>query len=106
MEFSDFECPFCRRVEPTLQQVRELYGDKIRLVWKNFPLPFHKHARPAANIALEVRARKGETAFWDVHDQLLQANPLDDDSLMAMGQKRASRANKFPTRWVRRPIKT
>jgi protein-disulfide isomerase len=69
IEFSDFQCPFCSRVEPTLKAVREKYGDKVRLVWKNEPLPFHPAAEPAAEAALEVRAEKGDKGFWDVHDR-------------------------------------
>src|SRR5689334_17828186 len=49
--FSDFQCPFCKRVEPTLAQLRELYGAKVRIVWKDLPLPFHKYAREAAVVA-------------------------------------------------------
>jgi protein-disulfide isomerase len=69
VEFSDFQCPFCSRVEPTLKALRDKYGDKIRLVWKNEPLPFHPAAEPAAEAALEVRAEKGDKGFWDVHDR-------------------------------------
>ena len=73
VEFGDFQCPFCGRVEPTLTALRGKYGDKIRLVWKNAPLPFHAAAEPAAEAALEVRAEKGDAAFWDVHDRLFAA---------------------------------
>jgi len=69
VEFSDFQCPFCSRVEPTLKGLRDKYGDKIRLVWKNEPLPFHPAAEPAAQAALEVRAEKGDKGFWDAHDK-------------------------------------
>jgi protein-disulfide isomerase len=69
IEFSDFQCPFCSRVEPSLKAVREKYGDKVRLVWKNEPLPFHPAAGPAAEAAMEVRAEKGDKGFWDVHDK-------------------------------------
>jgi protein-disulfide isomerase len=67
--FSDFQCPYCSRVEPTLKQVRDKYGDKVRIVWKNNPLPFHPAAEPAAEAAMEVRAEKGDKGFWDVHDR-------------------------------------
>jgi protein-disulfide isomerase len=67
--FSDFQCPFCGRVEPTLKGLRDKYGDKLRMVWKNEPLPFHPAAEPAAQAALEVRAEKGDKGFWDVHDR-------------------------------------
>jgi protein-disulfide isomerase len=73
VEFADFECPYCTRAEDTLQQVTARYGDKVRVVWKNIPLPFHDHAVPAAELALEALAQKGEAGFWKVHDLLLQA---------------------------------
>jgi protein-disulfide isomerase len=69
VEFSDFQCPYCSRVEPTLKAIRDKYGDKVRLVWKNEPLPFHPAAEPAAEVALEARAEKGDKGFWDVHDR-------------------------------------
>jgi protein-disulfide isomerase len=73
IEFSDFQCPFCSRVEPQLKSVRDKYGDKVRLVWKNEPLPFHPAAPPAAEAAMEVRAEKGDKGFWDVHDRFFAA---------------------------------
>ena len=73
IEFSDFQCPFCSRVEPSLKSVRDKYGDKVRLVWKNEPLPFHPAAPPAAEAAMEVRAEKGDKGFWDVHDRFFAA---------------------------------
>ncbi|MGD0526920.1 MAG: thioredoxin domain-containing protein [Polyangiaceae bacterium] len=73
IEFSDFQCPFCSRVEPSLKSVRDKYGDKVRLVWKNEPLPFHPAAGPAAEAAMEVRAEKGDKGFWDVHDKFFAA---------------------------------
>jgi protein-disulfide isomerase len=73
--FSDFQCPFCSRVEPTLKALRDKYGDKLRFVWKNEPLPFHPAAEPAAEAALEVRNAKGDKGFWDVHDRFFAAQP-------------------------------
>jgi protein-disulfide isomerase len=70
VEFADFQCPFCKRVDPVLVQLRETYGDKIRIVWKNLPLEFHKNAGPAAELALEARAQKGDKGFWAAHDLL------------------------------------
>jgi protein-disulfide isomerase len=87
VEFSDFQCPYCGRVEPTLKQVREKYGDKVRLVWKNEPLPFHNRAEPAAEVAMEARAEKGDKGFWDVHDKLFASQPkLDDPDLDKVAQ--------------------
>ena len=79
--FSDFQCPFCSRVEPTLKALRDKYGDKIRFVWKNEPLPFHNRAEPCAEAAMEVRAEKGDKGFWAMHDTLFanQKAQADDD---------------------------
>jgi protein-disulfide isomerase len=66
--FSDFECPFCSKVETTLTQLREQYGpQKLRIVWKSNPLPFHKAARPASVAAETVFRLKGSEAFWKFH---------------------------------------
>jgi protein-disulfide isomerase len=87
VEFSDFQCPYCSKVEPTLKQIREKYGDKVRLVWKNEPLPFHPRAEPAAEVAMEARAEKGDKGFWDAHDKLFASQPkLDDPDLEKVAQ--------------------
>ncbi len=70
VEFSDFQCPFCSRAEPTLAEVAKTYGDKVRLVWKHNPLPFHNRAEPAAELTLEAKAEKGDKGFWAAHDLL------------------------------------
>jgi protein-disulfide isomerase len=67
--FSDFQCPFCSRVEGTITQLKEKYGpDKLRVVWKNNPLPFHQNARPAALAAETVFRLGGSKAFWKFHE--------------------------------------
>ena len=71
IEFSDFQCPYCLRADPTVRQVLATYGDKIRFVYRHYPLPSHPSARPAA----EAAACAGEQGqFWPYHD-LLFANP-------------------------------
>ena len=80
VEFSDFQCPYCSRVEPQLKAIHDKYGDKVRLVWKNEPLPFHPRAEPAAEVALEARAEKGDKGFWDVHDRLFESQPKLEDA--------------------------
>jgi protein-disulfide isomerase len=70
VEFGDFQCPFTGRVQPTLKALRDEYGDKIRIVWKNNPLPFHPAGEAAAQAALQARANKGDAAFWDAYDRL------------------------------------
>ncbi|MBX3186579.1 MAG: thioredoxin domain-containing protein [Labilithrix sp.] len=67
--FSDFQCPFCGRLGPTLDTVRARYGSEVRVIWKNQPLPFHVNAKPAAEAAQGVFELKGSDAFWRFHDQ-------------------------------------
>jgi protein-disulfide isomerase len=67
VEFSDFQCPFCRRVTPTMSQLRADYGDKVRIVFKNLPLSIHPKA-PAAHAAAEAAHRQGK--FWEMHDRI------------------------------------
>lgn len=82
--FSDFQCPFCARVEPTIEALRAKYGDELRVVWKNAPLPFHDRAEPAAAFALEARAQRGDAGFWAAHARLFaDQTQLDDAGLEA-----------------------
>ena len=69
-EWSDFQCPFCKRVEPTLARLADEYGGKIRIVWHDMPLPMHPDAPLAARAAREALAQKGDKTFWALHDQL------------------------------------
>ncbi|MCS6898861.1 MAG: thioredoxin domain-containing protein [Polyangiaceae bacterium] len=78
--FSDFQCPFCKRVEDTLKEVKKAYGDKVRFVWKDQPLPFHPRAKPAAVLAREAMAQKGPKAFWEAHDKLFASAPKLEDA--------------------------
>jgi protein-disulfide isomerase len=85
--FSDYQCPFCKRAEDTLKQVRDAYGDKVRIVWRDAPLPFHPHALPAAKLAREARAEKGDAAFWQAHDAIFASAPqLEEADLGKIGQ--------------------
>ncbi len=68
--FADYQCPFCSRVQPTLAQIRETYGDDVRIVYKNNPLPFHQNAMPAAELAFEARAQRGDAGFFEAHELL------------------------------------
>jgi len=79
VEFSDLQCPFCKRVEDTLKQLTESYGKDLRIVWKDNPLPFHPRARPAAYLARYAYTQKGNDVFWRAHDQLFQSNPKLED---------------------------
>jgi protein-disulfide isomerase len=67
VEFSDFQCPFCSRAEPTVTEVLQAYPGKIRLVYRDFPLPSHGDAPKAAEAAL-CAADQGK--FWEMHGRL------------------------------------
>jgi protein-disulfide isomerase len=82
---SDFECPFCARLVPTLHELEQNYGEFVRIRWRNCPLPFHEHALPAAEAASEVFAQGGPGAFWAYHDLLFaHQDALAADSLAAL----------------------
>ncbi|MEI9954008.1 MAG: thioredoxin domain-containing protein [Pseudomonadota bacterium] len=81
-EFADFQCPYCQKVEKTLTELAKAYPNKLRFVWHDYPLSFHEHARPAAIVAREVRAQKGDAGFWKFHDLLFNTDaPLNDETL-------------------------
>jgi protein-disulfide isomerase len=69
--FSDFECPFCQRVLPTIATLRARYPGKVKLVWRHLPLAFHPHAKQAAAAALEARAQLGDQGFWLMVERLM-----------------------------------
>jgi protein-disulfide isomerase len=69
VEFSDFECPFCSRAADVVHKVREKYGDKVRIVFRQFPLPNHSNAHVAAQASL---AANEQGKFWPFHDTLFK----------------------------------
>jgi protein-disulfide isomerase len=88
VEFSEFECPFCARVNPTVDRIMKEYDGKVRVVWRNNPLPFHKNATPAAIAALEAHAQGGNDKFWKMHDLLFQnQKQLTRDNLEKYAQQ-------------------
>ncbi len=79
--FSDFQCPFCKKLAPTLDELRKAYPNELRVVFKHNPLPFHARAEPAAELTLEALQKRGEAGFWQVHDALFARDSLDDAAL-------------------------
>ena len=67
VEFSDYQCPFCARVNPTLAKVRETYGDRVKIVFKDYPLPNHPQAPKAAEAA---RCAGEQKKYWEMHDAM------------------------------------
>lgn len=81
--FSDFQCPFCRRLVPTLDLLSAKYPSELRVVFKHNPLEFHDRAEPAAQLALEAYVKKGAAGFWAAHDALFarDSRGLEDSDL-------------------------
>jgi protein-disulfide isomerase len=73
VEFSDFQCPFCKRAEPTVKGVLDKYGKDVALVWMNQPLSFHEHAMDAAT-AFQAAARQSPEKAWALHDKMYENN--------------------------------
>ena len=70
-EYSDFQCPDCREAESSIKQVLKRYGDRVRLVYMDFPLSYHQHAMEAA---MAARCADEQGQFWAYHDALFE-NP-------------------------------
>jgi protein-disulfide isomerase len=93
VEFSDFQCPFCSRGAQTLEDVVKEYPGKIKIVFKNLPLPFHPEAKPAAIAALAA-GKQGK--FWQMHDKLFaNQNALGSDLYPALAKELGLDVNKF-----------
>ena len=79
IEFSDFQCPYCKEFQQVMTRLLEAYPSQIRLVYRDFPLPSHPNAFQAAEAA---ECAKEQGKFWEYHDLLFENNTqLDKDSL-------------------------
>lgn len=85
VEFADFECPFCATGQASLQAVKEKYGDKVRVIFRDYPLGFHPNAEPAA-VAARCAGQQGH--YWAMHDALfaLEARLPEDFARATAGQ--------------------
>jgi protein-disulfide isomerase len=89
IEFADYQCPYCRQVEPTLKRIREEFKDKVKYSYRDFPLPMHPNARKAAEAA---RCAGAQGQFWPYHDRLFSGAP---DDLALPGLKSMARQLKL-----------
>lgn len=95
VEFSDFQCPFCARGANVMNELKAKYGDKIQVAFKNFPLPFHQQAKPAARAALCAHEQKPQ-AFWQMHDLMFEDQQnLGDSALLEKAKKLGLDEQKF-----------
>ncbi len=86
VEYGDYECPHCQRAHFVLQMLMQQMGDRVRLVFRNFPLgQIHPHAEKAAEAA-EAAGAQGR--FWDMHDTLFERqDALELEDLVAYAQE-------------------
>lgn len=93
VEFSDFQCPYCAQLEPTLSEVLKAYPKEVKLVFKHYPLPFHQNAMPAAKASL---AAGEQGKFWEMHDLLFQNfSKLNDGIYKEFAQQLGLNVEKF-----------
>lgn len=93
VEFSDYQCPYCHQVEPTIAAVLAKYGDKVRFSYRDFPLrAIHEHAEMAAEAS---RCALEQGKFWEYHDQLFKATNLDKEALVGFARNANVDQQKF-----------
>nr|WP_128796374.1 thioredoxin domain-containing protein [Corallococcus coralloides] len=93
--WSDFECPFCSRAVPTIEQVEKAYKGKVKFAFKHQPLPFHQNAKLAAVASM---AANEQGKFWEMHDKLFaNQRALDRASLEKYAQEIGLNVSKFKT---------
>jgi protein-disulfide isomerase len=78
VEFADYECPYCQKVQPDLVKLQQQFGVNIALVYKDFPLPMHPLAQKAAEAA---RCAGAQGKFWEYHDALFENRKLQVSDL-------------------------
>ena len=102
VEFSDFQCPFCAKGAELLKKIKAKYGKKVKVAFKNFPLPFHNHAETAAVASLCANAQ-GSEQFWKMHDEMFtKQESLDLEGLKKIGKSIGLKTDEFETCLIER----
>jgi protein-disulfide isomerase len=93
VEFSDFQCPYCAQATALVDQVLKAYPQNVNFVYKNFPLPMHPNADPAARAALAA-GKQGK--FWEMHDELFRhSGDLSSQTIRGIAEKLRLDLSKF-----------
>jgi len=95
VEFSDFQCPFCSRAAKTVSDIKKKFGNKVKVVFKHFPLPMHQQAGPASEASMCV-FEQSKDKFWKFHDMAFEKqSSLDNDSLLKFAKAVGADEKKF-----------
>ena len=94
IEFSDFQCPYCKQARETLEKVLEANEGKVRVVFKHLPLPMHPRAFPAARASY---CAQEQNRFWPFHDRLFDSVDLSDERLVGIASETGLDLNAFLT---------
>ncbi|MFQ5444477.1 MAG: DsbA family protein [Nitrospinales bacterium] len=86
LEFSDFQCPFCKRVQSTLTKLRKRYSNEVQFVYRHFPLPFHEKAK---TLAEAVECARDQGRFWEMQSLFYKAEPpeLEGDFILSYAKQ-------------------
>lgn len=95
VEFSDFQCPFCTRAAATVNELKKIYGNKIQVAFKHYPLPMHQQAKPASEASMCINEQSSDK-FWKYHDKLFaNADKLGDEDLKKYAKEVGADVKKF-----------
>ena len=93
VEFTEFQCPYCSRIAPVMKELNEKYPDKIKFVYKHFPLSFHSNAKAAAASAI---AAQKQGKFWEYRYALApHSRELSDSTYLAIAKEIGLDVEKF-----------
>src|SRR5215470_1370371 len=83
-EFSDFQCPYCKQAASVVEQVRQTYGERVKVIFKQLPLSFHRYALKAAQASV---CAQEQGKFWQYHDRLFASADLSVDALHRIAEE-------------------
>lgn len=95
IEYSDFECPFCKRHHPTMQQIMDTYKDDVVWVYRHFPLSFHPNAQKAAEASECANELAGNDAFWKFTDGVFALDALSNDAFVTIAKNMSLNESAF-----------
>ena len=98
VEFTEFQCPYCSRIAPVMKELNEKYPDKIKFVYKHFPLSFHNNAKAAAAASI---AAQNQGKFWEFRYALApHSRELSDSTYIAIATEIGLDVEKFKKEMV------